>query len=597
LRRSAFQDLLLIAPLVLGVAALVRWVIGPLPPIEPVAHVALATPFASRPPTPVDAAVANRLASSTPIAQLPTPTSVPTAPPIVASTSTFALEKPNGRIFHDPPGPTPVSTLVATVQRLPYDGESHFVYSFIDVNHGWIGQGTALLATADGGASWRPITALPAPITGVRLWSRSRGWVWTTSGAYTSADGGHSWRPLRLASPSLPSGVKRFPTDEGKIWIQAHDPCYNGPGNPGGYLSFVSATLGWAMCASGASAGQGGKSLYKTTDGGNHWMLVAQAGDPTTLPALPSWGYVAGLYFLDDRHGWIGESRGSLLYTDDGGHTWHGAGAPQPGGEGFLGQIDYLSPTQGYVVSSQGSCQALIGTLDGGTHWRQVFPAARPCGWVGRSDELEFVDRQHGFGAGTILDPGAVLATDDGGATWRQRSSLPNQAIVTLTFSDRRHGWASTESLSVEDQRSIYVTSDGGMTWRLGHPPRSLAVPRGLFGQVDHWQLADGQPGSRQRPPSNGTIPPIGYYVTSLSSLPDGHAWVVGMDGRTPYCHSTMLALTTDGGATWVRVDLGSEQLTSDAEARSLDDQDGWLLDPARLFQTTDGGRTWVQRW
>jgi len=32
--------------------------------------------------------------------------------------------------------------------------------------------------------------------------------------------------------------------------------------------------------------------------------------------------YLSGLFFLDEHHGWLGEAKGGLMATNDGGNSW-----------------------------------------------------------------------------------------------------------------------------------------------------------------------------------------------------------------------------------------------------------------------------------
>ena len=59
-------------------------------------------------------------------------------------------------------------------------------------------------------------------------------------------------------------------------------------------------------------------------------------------------------------------------------------------------------------------------------------------------------------GVGPIL-----LVTHDGGATWDPRAAPVVMGLVAIQFVDASHGWA------VGDGGEIIATSDGGETWRV----------------------------------------------------------------------------------------------------------------------------------
>lgn len=89
-------------------------------------------------------------------------------------------------------------------------------------------------------------------------------------------------------------------------------------------------TEGWVACTSQASTGIQGKEVWSTGDGGKTWQLRARTKFPGLPGAaglrnrgnLPVFGYVTGIDFLPDRHGWLWENRGWLLTTSDGGRSW-----------------------------------------------------------------------------------------------------------------------------------------------------------------------------------------------------------------------------------------------------------------------------------
>jgi photosystem II stability/assembly factor-like uncharacterized protein len=68
-------------------------------------------------------------------------------------------------------------------------------------------------------------------------------------------------------------------------------------------------------------------------------------------------------------------------------------------------------------------------------------------------NDVFFVDARHGWIAG---DFGTLLATSDGGATWRAQASGTHVALQSLFFVDARTGWVTG------DFGSILITVTGG---------------------------------------------------------------------------------------------------------------------------------------
>jgi|GEM_PF-6145009 len=136
-----------------------------------------------------------------------------------------------------------------------------------------------------------------------------------------------------------------------------------------------------------------------------------------------------------------------------------------------------------------------------------LLPSAVPS-----LDALAFPDPAHGWAAGA----GAILATADGGRTWRPEYTGPLQ-FTALDFTDPLHGWAVAGA-------ALLRTTDGGATWtRVGTLPGTPLPGLSLPGPASPLSFWDAE---------------SGYAVT-----PDGG-----------------LAQTNDGGAQWSpeRVGLGA---------------------------------------
>jgi photosystem II stability/assembly factor-like uncharacterized protein len=72
------------------------------------------------------------------------------------------------------------------------------------------------------------------------------------------------------------------------------------------------------------------------------------------------------------------------------------------------------------------------------------------------------VDASHAWAVGGNpdgTDP-IILATSDGGATWREQRSGATRTLYGVAFADQWHGWA------VGRDGTLAGTDDGGKTWR-----------------------------------------------------------------------------------------------------------------------------------
>ncbi|HEV3468230.1 MAG TPA: YCF48-related protein [Pyrinomonadaceae bacterium] len=164
-----------------------------------------------------------------------------------------------------------------------------------------------------------------------------------------------------------------------------------------------------------------------------------------------------------------------------------------------------------------------------------------------------FLNERYGWAGG---GKGALLSTEDGGATWRRRSIYSEDTLRDIFFVDGRHGWVVCERdvyrLKSEAQPPTYLmrTTDGGRTWSRVEPDAFGAETR----------LVGVRFAGRER------------------------GWVFGELGA--------LYATADGGRTWVRQVVPTRRLL--LGAAFLDAQHGWVVGAgATLLRTTDGGRTW----
>ena len=141
-------------------------------------------------------------------------------------------------------------------------------------------------------------------------------------------------------------------------------------------------------------------------------------------------------------------------------------------------------------------------------------------------------------------DDGAVLRTEDGGATWRRQALSPSVSYFGI------HGAGDGQRAWIVGPGVILRTEDGGATWRA--------------------QLPDGRAG-----------------VRAIRSSQDGvRGWALGSNGA--------VLRTEDGGATWQSEPSGTRESLRAAHM-SADGGRGWVVGSAGTILTTlDGGRTWA---
>ena len=176
-------------------------------------------------------------------------------------------------------------------------------------------------------------------------------------------------------------------------------------------------------------------------------------------------------------------------------------------------------------------------TTDGGRTWQSV---TLPGDWGGTRPIMTFADANHGYLLLAFLrggGPGAVFATQDGGASWRRVGGPDSLGSVFGVTTDGTL-WAGNQGDAGPVGRPILdVSRDGGSTWSDARLP-------GLVGDI---------------------------YVNDILVAPpvvvgqDGMVAVVAGSSSVP--PAIRLFRTTDGGRTWVAAAAISENEYSSVAA------------------------------
>jgi photosystem II stability/assembly factor-like uncharacterized protein len=306
-----------------------------------------------------------------------------------------------------------------------------------------------------------------------------------------------------------------------------------------------------------------------------------------------------------------------------------------------LSTIQRLDAYVGYIASWTGAGPVLARTTDGGSTWQTIpVPAARltslhfidpRVGWAGAFIEREVPQVACEQAPPTASSPcyGAVLRTQDGGATWQKSLLVPYQGtypdpVLEVQAIDGQIAWALVLTCSLTTQprgllgcpTELRHTVDGGRTWS-AQTAGYIAEIR--FATPAHgWLAAINPDGSSDiKTTLDGGVTWTSHLratsgsVVGLDAADSSRAWVMTQDGG--YCSASTCDLyelfrTTDGGNSWSS--LGNPKTTAAGTCRGghfvgplfATASRGWLAEntgaggakaTTGLLTTDDGGVTW----
>jgi len=255
-------------------------------------------------------------------------------------------------------------------------------------------------------------------------------------------------------------------------------------------IGFSAAAQSWTPVDSGTTANLRGVSakgqtvwvsgdkgtVRKTIDGGMTWRDVAPRGTADVD--------FRDIEMIDDRTVFLmssGQGPQSRIYkTTDGGGTWLLL-ATNLEPKGFWDCMGFWDATHGIIIGDPVDSRFTIMTTSDGANWQKIKgPSAnKDEGAFAASGTCVFTrgTREAWFGTGGV-GGGRVFHSEDGGQTWSIgktpiRHDSASAGIFSLAFLDALRGIAVGGDYMKPDESvgTLAITNDGGKTWNAGTLP------------------------------------------------------------------------------------------------------------------------------
>jgi photosystem II stability/assembly factor-like uncharacterized protein len=193
---------------------------------------------------------------------------------------------------------------------------------------------------------------------------------------------------------------------------------------------------------------------------------------------------------VSDKIVWIGGSKGTFLYTNDGGKTW--ITQQVVGAEKLDFRDVHAFDNKNVILMSAGEAEQgnakFYRTSDGGKSWKVVYETTQKGVFF---DGIDFWDKQNGIAfSDPINGKFFIVKTKDGGKTW-----LPvNPVNIPLNQANEAAFAASGTSLIAVGTKQAYICTGGGEfarifrtdnqgeTWSVVKTDMPAGKTNGLFG-------------------------------------------------------------------------------------------------------------------
>lgn len=273
-----------------------------------------------------------------------------------------------------------------------------------------------------------------------------------------------------------------------------------------------------------------------------------------------------GVSALSAQVVWASGTGGTYLHTVDGGAHWTAAQVAGAEGLDFRDAQATDARTVYLMSAGTGDKARIYKTVEGGSNWKLVYTNPDAKGFF---DAIAFWDARRGVVAGDPVDGQiAVFTTMDGGTTW-QRRAMPPALAGEGSFA------ASGTCLIVTGRNDIWIGTGGPGAARVFHSPDAGRT----------WTVV--------KTPIRNDGASAGIF--SLAFSDSRHGIAVGGDYNKPTDTTNNIAITTDGGRTWVEPN-GTPPHGFRSAVAYIASRKMWVVTGTSGSDVSgDGGRTWKQ--
>lgn len=350
--------------------------------------------------------------------------------------------------------------------------------------------------------------------------------------------------------------------------------------------------------------GAAGGGIWKTVDGGAHWVPLtdnlstltcgAVAVDPNDTNVV-YFGTGELNYSLDSYYG------NGLFRTSNGGQNWARIASTLVGR--YISQV-VIDPSNSSSIFVAGSA-GIWHSTDAGSTW-----AYTQSGTSVNCLLMDPTNHQVLYASRGGASTNTVIKSTDGGGTWSTLSSgLPSgggRTQLAMAPSSPSILYASISDLSYSGLLGLYRTSDGGATWSLQNSSTNYlgsqgwydnavtvhpANPNAVFvGGLDVYESTD----------SGRTLTQVSSWFTTIAAqMTHADIHYLGFNGGVLYCGSDGgVYRSANNGSSWTDLNRTLSTLqyqSADYDPSNTLDIYGGTQDN-NIESTTDGGATWIQR-